>query len=88
MPLEAQACGCPVVALGRGGALETVIPGQTGILVDDMSAEAFASAIAEAVAHTYDSVAIRRHAMQFGRDRFGDEIEAMVSAMSPVGASR
>ncbi len=88
VPLEAQACGCPVVALGRGGALETVVPGQTGILVDDMSADAFASAIAEAVAHKYDSVAIRQHALQFGRDRFGDEIEAMVSAMSPGGPSR
>ena len=30
VPLEAQACGRPVVALGRGGALETVVPDETG----------------------------------------------------------
>ena len=35
VPLEAQACGRPVVALGRGGALETVVPGETGLLVDE-----------------------------------------------------
>ncbi len=35
VPLEAQACGTPVVALSRGGALETVVPGQTGVLVDE-----------------------------------------------------
>src|SRR5262249_51392537 len=31
VPLEAQACGRPVVALGRGGATETVVPGETGV---------------------------------------------------------
>src|SRR4029077_11560846 len=36
-PLEAQACGRPVVALGRGGARETVVPDVTGLLVDDMT---------------------------------------------------
>ena len=38
VPLEAQACGRPVVALGRGGALETVVPGETGILVERVDA--------------------------------------------------
>ena len=33
VPVEAQACGRPVVALGRGGALETVVDGETGVLV-------------------------------------------------------
>ena len=45
VPLEAQACGRPVVALGRGGALETVVPGETGVLVDDPTPQAFADAI-------------------------------------------
>src|SRR5262249_42752072 len=34
VPLEAQACGRPVVALARGGALETIVPGETGLLVE------------------------------------------------------
>jgi glycosyltransferase involved in cell wall biosynthesis len=82
VPLEAQACGRPVVALNRGGALETVIPDETGILVDDLSADAFASAVARAVSQKYDSAAIRQHAVRFGRERFGDEIERLVNEMS------
>ena len=46
VPLEAQACGRPVVALGCGGALETVVPGETGILVSESTPEAFADGIA------------------------------------------
>lgn len=34
VPVEAMACGTPVIALGRGGALDTVRPGETGVLVD------------------------------------------------------
>lgn len=78
VPLEAQACGRPVVALGRGGALETVVPGETGELVSDMSAAAFADAIATALARRYDAERIRQHAVRFGRERFGDEMEALV----------
>ena len=85
VPVEAQACGRPVVALGRGGALETVVPGQTGILVDDLSAEAFAQAVAEAVATRYDSSVIRQHAEQFGRERFGDAIETLVAETAREG---
>jgi glycosyltransferase involved in cell wall biosynthesis len=78
VPLEAQACGRPVVALGRGGALETVIAGETGFLVEEPTAEAFAAAIARACDHRFDAVAIRRHAERFSRARFGDEIEHLV----------
>jgi glycosyltransferase involved in cell wall biosynthesis len=78
VPLEAQACGRPVVALGRGGALETVIPGQTGTLVDTLSADAFADAIADTARRRFDAAAIRTHAERFGRERFGDEMEALV----------
>jgi glycosyltransferase involved in cell wall biosynthesis len=79
VPLEAQACGRPVVALGRGGALETVLPGVTGVLVDDMSVEALADAIATALSTPFDAGVIRAHAEQFGRERFGDQIDALVN---------
>jgi len=78
-PLEAQACGRPVIALGRGGALETILPGQTGLLVDDLSADAFAAAIDQLSKTRFDTGIIRRHAERFGRERFGDEIEAIVN---------
>jgi glycosyltransferase involved in cell wall biosynthesis len=78
VPLEAQACGRPVVAYARGGALETVLPDQTGLLVDDASPAAFADAIYRAMDRRFEPAPIRRHAEQFGRARFGDEIEALV----------
>jgi glycosyltransferase involved in cell wall biosynthesis len=79
VPLEAQACGRPVVALGRGGALETVIPGETGVLVGDSTAEAFADGIADGMRHTFDAAVIRRHAQRFGRDRFAEEMAAQIA---------
>jgi glycosyltransferase involved in cell wall biosynthesis len=77
-PVEAQACGCPVVALGRGGARESVVPNETGLLVDDPTPQALADAIRRALARPFDRIAIRRHAERFGRERFGDEMEALV----------
>jgi glycosyltransferase involved in cell wall biosynthesis len=78
VPLEAQACGRPVVALGRGGALETIVDGVTGLLVEEASASAFADGIDRAVRRPFEPGAIRRHAERFGRERFGDEMEALV----------
>ena len=78
VPLEAQACGTPVVALKRGGSLETVIDGVSGVLVDDLSVEAFADGVATDMRTPFDVAAVRAHAERFGRERFGDEIEAVV----------
>ena len=60
VPVEAQACGRPVVALGRGGALDTVIDGETGVLFDDTTVESLAAALQRAAAMTWDSARIRR----------------------------
>ena len=78
VPLEAQACGRPVVALGRGGACETIVPGETGLLVDEPSADAFEDAIRRALDHRFDASAIRAHAAAFGRTRFGDAMETLI----------
>jgi glycosyltransferase involved in cell wall biosynthesis len=82
VPLEAQACGRPVVALGRGGALETVKAGETGALVSDQAPEAFADAIAGVIDRRFDSAAIRSHAERFSRARFGDEMAALIAEPS------
>src|SRR3954452_7760683 len=79
VPLEAQACGRPVVALGRGGALETVVPGETGVLVDDSAPEAFANGITDALNRRFDAGTIRRHAERFSRSRFADEMAAQIA---------
>ena len=70
VPVEAQACGRPVVALGRGGVLDTVVPGVTGLLVPDLSVEAMAESLKDAAARPWDSSAIRRHAERFSRETF------------------
>jgi glycosyltransferase involved in cell wall biosynthesis len=79
VPVEAQACGRPIVALGRGGARETVVAGVTGLLVDESSPDAFADAIDRAMRHSFDPAAIRRHAEAFGRARFNAEMTALVA---------
>src|SRR5262249_41715986 len=78
VPVEAQACGTPVVALGRGGAVETGVPGATGMLVDEPSAPAFADAITRATQTSFDPAAIRAHAERFSRERFVREISALI----------
>jgi glycosyltransferase involved in cell wall biosynthesis len=79
VPVEAQACGRPVVALGEGGALDSVVDGVTGILVQDASAEAFADAVHAVATRDFDSAAIRRHAEGFGKARFQQQFQAIVA---------
>jgi glycosyltransferase involved in cell wall biosynthesis len=80
VPLEAQACGRPVVAYARGGAVETVVPEETGVLVEESSPAAFADALRRAIDRPFNAAVIRRHAERFGRDRFAAEIDAVVRA--------
>jgi glycosyltransferase involved in cell wall biosynthesis len=78
VPVEAQACGRPVVALGRGGALDTVIDGETGILFSDTTVESLSEGLRRAAATRWDAARIRRHAEQFSRARFVRDIERVV----------
>ena len=82
VPVEAQACGRPVIALGRGGALETVIDGVTGVLVRESSPEAFAAGIARARQIRFDPVPIRHHATQFDRSVFARSIETAIESLT------
>jgi glycosyltransferase involved in cell wall biosynthesis len=67
------------VALGRGGALETVADGRTGVLVSEATAEAFADGLRRVERLDDDRDAIRRHALQFSKERFQTEIAALVA---------
>jgi glycosyltransferase involved in cell wall biosynthesis len=82
VPVEAQACGRPVIALGRGGALETVIDGITGVLVSDSTPQAFAEGIARARQTTFDAAAIRAHATQFDRSVFARSIQTTIESLT------
>jgi glycosyltransferase involved in cell wall biosynthesis len=79
VPVEAQACGRPVIAYAEGGALESVIDGHTGVLVREQSAEAFAEAVAEVSTRSFDTTAIRRHAQGFSVARFKDQFSAIAA---------
>ncbi len=80
VPVEAQACGTPVVALGTGGACETVQDGVTGILVGDPSVEAFASGLDRVRSLQRDATVYRAHAERFSRDRFMTNFRSAVAA--------
>lgn len=80
MPLEAQACGTPVIALARGGALETVVAGETGVFFDRPEAEALRAALDECEAARFDPARLRAHAETFARGRFKARLAAEVAA--------
>jgi glycosyltransferase involved in cell wall biosynthesis len=82
VPVEAQACGCPVVALGSGGAGETVVDGDTGVLVVDPSPEAFAEGLHRVRSLAFEEPSLRAHALQFSRERFVIGFQAAVAAAS------
>jgi glycosyltransferase involved in cell wall biosynthesis len=86
-PVEAMACGRPVIALGQGGALETVKPGVTGWLVDEPSDDGFAAAMAQAENTRLDPVAIATHAAQFSVDRFEAGLRAILARADGGAAS-
>lgn len=74
VPLEAQACGTPVIALKRGGALDTVVEGKTGVFFDNQDADALTSALERFERETFDPAAIRDHARQFSSSRFRERM--------------
>lgn len=78
VPLEAMACGRPVIAFGRGGACETVIHGQTGLLFDEQSPESLTSAVLEMerTHKEYVPERLRAHAAQFDKARFSTKLRA------------
>jgi glycosyltransferase involved in cell wall biosynthesis len=87
VPVEAQACGRPVVALSEGGAIDSIVDGVTGILVRDGSVEAFAGAFREVSTREFDPAAIRRHAESFATARFQQEFRAVIDDTINEGRS-
>ncbi|MDR7400610.1 MAG: glycosyltransferase [Armatimonadota bacterium] len=81
VPVEAQACGRPVIALRQGGALESVVDGVTGLLFSEPDPEALASAVRAADGMEFDPRAIRAHAERFSRPRFRAAIVDLVETI-------
>jgi len=100
-PVEAQACGRPVIALGKGGVLETVAPhpgfpaaiwpasaaAPTGVLYPEQTTEALIAAVSFFEAHErdFDPVAIRASVQRFDRPRYLAEFKAFVERTMGAG---
>lgn len=72
-PVEAQSAGKPVIALAQGGAAETVVHGETGVLFARQTAGDLKEALRQADGMRFDPDRIRRHADQFSTERFERE---------------
>ncbi|SNS78228.1 glycosyltransferase [Rhodococcoides kyotonense] len=84
VPVESMATGTPVIALGEGGAIDTVLPGKTGIHVAPGSDDAIVAGFAEAMRSfspgEFDRTEIRTWAEGFSRANFRDRMQEVVDA--------
>jgi glycosyltransferase involved in cell wall biosynthesis len=78
VPVEAQACGCPVVAFARGGALETVIDGRTGVFFEEPTENSLMKAVERLEKTSFSPYVMRANAERFNRERFVREIRWVI----------
>jgi len=78
--VEAQSCGCPVIALARGGAME-IVREDTGLFVGDQTANAFSDAMTEATRWSIQSEACRENAERFSCEVFDQAMQDEVNQM-------
>lgn len=83
VPLEVMASGRPVIAFGRGGALETVVEGKTGLFFHEQSVEALVGALTrfEKEAGQFSPAETRAHALKFDTRRFERELRRYLAAL-------
>jgi len=77
-PLEAQACGKPVIAFKKGGAVETIINGKTGIFFDHQTVDSLISAVEKYETLTFDPKICRDNATRFSGTIFRKRIKNFV----------
>jgi glycosyltransferase involved in cell wall biosynthesis len=77
-PVQAQAAGRPVIAYGAGGALDTVLPGETGEHFDALTVESLMEVMARFEPGRYDPSRLRDHAIQFDSRLFTERIQAYI----------
>ena len=77
IPLEAQACGTPVIAFGKGGAVETVVDGKTGVFFKEQTCVAICNAVEhfESVKNLFDPKNIRKNACRFSEQVFKEKFK-------------
>jgi glycosyltransferase involved in cell wall biosynthesis len=80
VPVEAQAAGVPVIAFGKGGVVESVLEGETGILFEEQNVASIIGAVQRFLKHEdkFDPAVIRRNAERFSPQRFRQEFRDLV----------
>lgn len=87
--VEAQACGTPVIAFGRGGALESVVGLQrerpTGVFFDEQTPESLLAAVTrfEQYSGLFDPRQCRRNAERFSSEKFKSSLKSFIDARMP-----
>lgn len=89
VPLEAQACGTPVIAYGKGGALETVLGSDeaiasgdaTGAFFTEQTSESLLQAVSRFEGLTFEPLSCRRHAELFSQDTFMRRLQQQLAAL-------
>jgi glycosyltransferase involved in cell wall biosynthesis len=81
VPVEAMACGTPVIAYRKGGVTESVVDGQTGVFFDEQSIAGVRQGVQafEERAQTFDPKIIRARAMEFDAAAFAEKFKALVA---------
>lgn len=77
-PVEAQACGKPVIAYRKGGTAETVVEGETGVFFEEQSVEALMGAVERFERMRFDPEACRRNALRFSREICKERLEHFI----------
>ncbi|SDQ14697.1 glycosyltransferase [Flagellimonas zhangzhouensis] len=78
VPVEAQACGTPIICYAKGGLLETVINGETGVHFYQQTEKAIQNSIEIFERMDFDADVIRKNALRFSTYRFENEIKSFV----------
>ncbi len=79
VPVEAAACGTPVIAFRGGGALETIVDGVTGTFFDDASPQSLAAVLRSFDRSRYDPLRMLEHAQSFSPQRFADALQRIIA---------
>jgi len=77
-PVEAQACGVPVIAFGKGGVLETVIDYKTGLYFYEQTENAIIEAIEKFEKEKFDTSYIKEHAQKFSQENFINKFKDII----------
>ncbi len=80
-PVEAMACGRPVIAFGGGGALDTVAPGVTGLLFAEQSVACLLDALRQFTRERFDPVACRAQAERFSTENFHRKLRGYLATI-------